>query len=276
MKRILKDKKAFTLIELLVVIAIIAILAAMLLPALAAARRKAQRVSCASNIRQLGVSFKIWADDNGNLFPMQVSNNNQNGASVGGALDYIYNSTHYTPAPSVALYNSPMAFVVMSNTVSDPKLIICPSDTTRSPATNWDSEFVTGPMPGLGNPWPVNAGDYIYSSYFVVGDANDTVPQGIVIGDRNISNGAGGAPNTTMCSRYQYLINDNYYYNKWAWTPGDLHLGQGNIGMGDGSAQQTSTSDLQAAAKACAVAMNIIGGPSAMTAIGTFYNFPNP
>ena len=60
--------RAFTLLELLVVIAIIAILAALLLPALSAARRKAQLTGCISNLGQLSIGCKMYADDNnGNL-----------------------------------------------------------------------------------------------------------------------------------------------------------------------------------------------------------------
>jgi prepilin-type N-terminal cleavage/methylation domain-containing protein len=58
-------RHGFTLIELLVVIAIIAILAALLLPALSAAKKKAQRIYCVNNLKQLAVCAKMYADDNG-------------------------------------------------------------------------------------------------------------------------------------------------------------------------------------------------------------------
>ena len=250
MKRILRQKKAFTLIELLVVIAIIAILAALLLPALAAAKRKAQRINCVSNLKQDGIAFRLWEGDNGDRYPMAVS------TVYNGAKERIYSSGNNCPAG----YGLTNVFTVMSNELSTPKILFCPSDNSRQYMTNFAG--LVFPSIYINN----------YISYFVCGDAAETYPQMIMLGDRNVGSTTAlsstlgqNVPATKTNTVANGVTDFQWGLNWWSWTSVDMHLRVGNIGMADGSAQQVTVAGLQTA---LATATN--GAPTTTP----YYNFP--
>lgn len=219
-----KQKSAFTLIELLVVIAIIAILAAMLLPALAAAKKKAQKISCVNSLKQVGLAFRIWSADNSDRYPMQVLTQN------GGASQNVAKNNNGVITAGTMVLGVPvplLVYSVMSNELSAAKILLCPSDGAKTAATAWNI--------GANN-----------VSYFVTGEASEVDPQQILVGDQNIGNANGATAASNQKHIQPQLLTGAAFGGAvyWAWTANDLHQKSGNLALSDGSVQSLSVSGL--------------------------------
>jgi len=144
---------AFTLIELIATIAAVILLVAVLIPALAKQKAKKQRIDCVNNLKQIGLSFRIWSGPSGDRYPTERSTNDL------GTMEFFQTSEVYRH------------FQALSNELGSPRSLVCPADKERSVARSFSA---------LSNS---------NLSYFVSPEANENLPTTLLSGDRNITNG---------------------------------------------------------------------------------------
>lgn len=193
--------------ELLVVAAIIGILMSLLLPTLARAKSSAGRANCTSNLRMVAIAAASWASDNNSKYPWMVS------ADAGGAQDSNQAADQ---------------FLVLSNELSTPKILACPSDKLVSAQSSWGS-YVTNSIVGV--------------SYFAGLCASEKAPRALLLGDRNINELSGLSECQNASALYAGGVSTNSTWD------GDVHRLSGNVTFVDGSVQHLKTPQLRMAAE---------------------------
>lgn len=222
-----------TIVEVLVIIAVLAALAALLLPLLAAAKHRAQRINCASNLKQVGDAFQIWGQDYTNRYPMSVL------VANGGAKELI------------AIDNVAGLCQVMSNELTTTKILFCPED----------RNVVYLP---LGNGFSSSNFCNKNISYFVGTEADESHPQRLLCGDDNFQvNGslvASGVLSLSTNVPVEWASGRHVSPGSHFWTPAKARFA-GNIVFADGSVATFSDDGLQSALQQTGLATNRLAIP---------------
>ncbi|MDB6126044.1 MAG: hypothetical protein JWQ71_5037 [Pedosphaera sp.] len=210
-------KRAFSAMDLLLMLAGIGFLFVVVMPSLVPRKHHGSvRIQCVNNLKQNGIAFRIWADDNGDLYPMQYRVKDFDGPS-------------YANEKQMFIY-----FQSMSNELSNPKMVRCPEDDKRAASTNFTTDFNSSRV-----------------SYFVGLDANGTNAANLLAGDRNITSGI--APKNGML---EIATNQVIWTNQTvAWTK-KIHKNAGNILFADGHVEQLTSSKLREALLRSGMATN--------------------
>lgn len=210
------SQRAFSLTDLLLVIAALIGIATVILPAMSRPRTSHCKINCTNNLKQTALAFRIWAGDNNDKFPMQLS------ATNGGVQELAAQGSAYA------------VFLIMSNELNTPKILYCPAENnpTRRMATSFAPTDVTG---ATGSAIPFTETNSL--SYFVGLDAEDLKPSTFLSGDDHFAI-AGAQPNRGL-----WPLGTN---TPVEWRD-ERHPKQGNVALADGSVQGFSTAALRKA-----------------------------
>ncbi len=226
---------AFTWVDLAMVVVVLLVLTALMLaPVLTAAKRRAQRINCASKLRQICIVYDIWQRDHNGQYPNSVLTTNE--------------GVELIARGDVAAY-----FITMTDYISTPMILNCPAD------SRLEAHFMT---PWVGDRNGLNNSNI---SYFVGLDANKTRPQTIISGDDNFAIGDGVHPHPPDNS----AIGDipvksgllDLSSNTPIWWTGDRHKYVGNVAFSDGHVQPTSGDELQRAVQETGIPTNRLAIP---------------